>query len=401
MTDTRSLTDTLVANLPVPAKGYRIHYFGGYVADGFPVPQGFAVRVMHTGSRSYLACYKDEAGEHRNTIGQWPAMKVAKAIREAAAIVLAARKAPVIPKHAQPAEAIPEAPVTVNKVLDDWTELHGQNLRGFHHRDGAFRRYVRPAIGGEPIRELRKSQIATMHAHIRRTAGRAMADQTLAYLAAVLNWFATRDDDYRPPVLRGLKARPVARDRILSPDEIRTIWSALDGLGDFGTIVRLLLLTGQRLREIADARWTEIDLEAATLAIPAARYKTGVGQIVPLSAPALAILRAIPKRPGSDRLFSTMAFDKAKRRLDALAPLGSHWTLHDLRRTGRSLLARAGIRPDIAERVLGHVQGGVGGVYDRYDYLAEKRHALDVLAAEIGRITCDAPAGGNVVALRA
>jgi integrase len=398
MTDT--LTEKMVGDLPTPAKGYRIHYFPGYTVDGYRAPQGFAVRVMATGSRSYLVCYKDAAGEHRNTLGKFPDMKLARAIREAARIGLAAQEAPVIPERAKVIEAIPEPPLTINRLLDNWGEARGQNLRSFRAREGAFRRHVRPAIGKLAVADLRKSHVATMHDQIRRTAGPGMANQTIMYLSAVLNWYETRDDEFRSPNLRGIVTAAVARDRILSPDEIRTVWGALDSMGDFATVCRLLLLTGQRLREIADAHWAEIDLDDATLSIPASRYKTGIAHIVPLSAPALVILRNLPRRPGSDRLFSSMDFNWPMRKLDKLAPL-PHWTLHDLRRTGRSLMARAGIRPDIAERVLGHVQGGVGSIYDRYDYLAEKRHALDVLAAEIGRITGGDPTGGNVVQLRA
>jgi integrase len=96
-------------------------------------------------------------------------------------------------------------------------------------------------------------------------------------------------------------------------------------------------------------------------------------------------------------------YSKAKRQLDArVASLTTdampQWQLHDLRRTARSLMSRCGIRPDIAERVLGHVQPGVMGVYDRHEYFAEKSDALERLARLIESIVVDT-GGGNVVSL--
>lgn len=233
---------------------------------------------------------------------------------------------------------------------------------------------------------------------IRDNAGPIMANKTCGYLASVLNWYAGRVDDYVPPVLKGLKGKAVARDRILTHKEIAVLWPVFGQVGVFGVLLKMLLLTGQRRREIADARWTEI--AGSTLTIPASRYKTARDHTVPLSAPVGELLATLPRLPGSDRLFPTLGFSAGKDRVTALAPDVAHWTLHDLRRTATSLMIEAGIRPDYVERVTHPQISGVAGVYNRYAYLAEKSAALDALASMVERITNPATPA-NVVSLRA
>jgi integrase len=143
-----------------------------------------------------------------------------------------------------------------------------------------------------------------------------------------------------------------------------------------------------------------------TWTIPAERYKTRCANFVPLSNAALAVIRAQPIIDGSDYVFSSRAktpfsgFSKSKAALDnaVLAAMRRrlkkgakvdpipNWTLHDLRRTAKTLMVRAGVRPDISERVLGHVIAGVEGTYDRHSYADEKRDALERLAATLERI---------------
>jgi integrase len=211
-----------------------------------------------------------------------------------------------------------------------------------------------------------------------------------------------------------------ARDRVLNDAEIRALWATAPDEDIFGAIVKTLLLTAQRRDEVASMARSEMD-DAGVWTIPAERYKTGKPNIVPLSKRALAIVREQDQIDGCDLVFSTngktpfSGFGKCKDRLDAamltvmrdmaaeqgedpdkmtLAP----WRLHDLRRTAKTLMSRAGVRPDVSERVLGHVIAGVEGVYDRYAYIEEKRIALETLAAEINRIIN--PPADNVVVLR-
>ena len=194
----------------------------------------------------------------------------------------------------------------------------------------------------------------------------------------------------------------------MTDDEIRSLWKALkspDSPEPFRNIVRVLLLTAQRRDEIGLMRVEEIDGD--TLVIPEERYKTGIPNAVPLTTEARQWIG--DRKAGF--VFSTTdgkkafsGYSKAKKELDAvivkqrkadgLKPM-PEWRLHDLRRTARSLMSRAGVSSDIAEMVLGHKLTGVRGVYDRHSYASEKRDALEKLAGLVGLIL--SPPADNVV----
>jgi integrase len=246
-----------------------------------------------------------------------------------------------------------------------------------------------------------------------------MADRVLAILRMVTNWFALGSDDYLSPIVRGMaftKQSDRARKRILFDDEIRAVWKVSGESNDpFAALVRFLLLTAARRTEASALTWTEVKDGVWTL--PASRNKVGKkeGDLVrPLSRAAMAVLEARPKIEGCAFVFtydgrrSIAGYSKLKRRFDeaVLAELRKHnpeaelpnYVLHDLRRTARSLMSRADVQPHHAERCLGHVIGGVQGVYDRHKYQAEMARAYDALAAQIERIV-NPPSADNVVAL--
>jgi len=191
------------------------------------------------------------------------------------------------------------------------------------------------------------------------------------------------------------KAGP--RERILTDDELRIVWKTAGNAGVMGNYLRFLLLTAARKSEAADLEWSE--LTQADWTLPAARNKTKVDLVRPLSKLAQSILpkpegkfvftkggSSINKRlAGYKHNFDIQVLDEL-RKADAAAQPLPRWTLHDLRRTARSLMSRAGVPSDHAERCLGHVIGGVRGVYDRHEYHREKAQAFEALAALIDRI---------------
>jgi integrase len=233
--------------------------------------------------------------------------------------------------------------------------------------------------------------------------GPVMADRTLAYVRKAFNWWATRDDSFVPPIVRGMaRTKPTerARKRVLDDDEIRDIWAALEMTrlpAPFPSLLRTLLLTAQRRNEVARMRWEEV--ADNTWSIPAERRKNAQAHTVPLTG---TVLRLLGKPQKSGFVFSTMGgtkpfsgFGKAKRALDETITalrkdegrtMMSPWVLHDLRRTARSLLSRTGVSPDIGERVIGHAIPGIRGVYDRHDYADEKKDALNRLDVLVGSI---------------
>jgi integrase len=234
--------------------------------------------------------------------------------------------------------------------------------------------------------------------------GPVMADRTLAYVRKVMNWHASRSDEFRSPIVRGMartSGKERARARILNDDELRAIWTAAEATpSPFSAFVKFLLLTGARRSEASDMTWTEVSEGDWTL--PAARNKVKVELIRPLSTAARAELAKLPLVGKRGFVFTTGGdsplggFSKFKRRLDATCGV-TDWTFHDLRRTARSLMSRAGVPSDHAERCLGHVMPGVRGTYDRHEYQEEKRRAFEALAAQIERIVNPKE---NVVPLR-
>ncbi|HMF22418.1 MAG TPA: site-specific integrase, partial [Pseudolabrys sp.] len=210
-------------------------------------------------------------------------------------------------------------------------------------------------------------------------------------------------DSFVPPFVRGMSRQKVAehrRSRILDDDELRRLWAATADEQPFSNFVRLLLLTTARRGEAAGMKWSEVGADALWT-LPAERSKTKTEIVRPLSKAAQAVLAAQPRGIG-DYVFTPGAaplrnFSDAKRKLDAVSGL-SGYQLHDLRWTSRSLLSRAGINSDIAERCLGHALPAIRATYDRHHFLDEMAHAFEALAALIERIVN--PTDAAVIAFR-
>jgi integrase len=238
-----------------------------------------------------------------------------------------------------------------------------------------------------------------------------MATYVLAIIRAVMNWHAAQDDDFVSPIVRGMaptKTTERARSRVLDDDEIRDLWAALDTADVpecYPAYMRMLLFTACRRNEVADMTSAEIRTGSGrgdVWTIPALRCKTKRDHVVPLTRQAKALIGGKPEGFEGDGpwfIFSTTGgakafcgFSAAKRALDAEIarirkregrPPVERWTTHDLRRTGRSLMSRAKVDADIAERAIGHVIGGVRGTYDRFDYFEQKRDAFERLARQV------------------
>jgi integrase len=275
---------------------------------------------------------------------------------------------------------------------------------------------VFPVLGSRQISTIKRSEIVRLLNRIEDQRGPHMAHLVLAFISRLMNWYAVNeaDDDFASPIRRGMgriKPQEHARDRVLDDEELRAVWQAAEvTTGPFGYLVRFLLFTATRRNEAAHMRRDE--LAGVDWIIPAERMKGNREHVVPLSPAARSIIDGMPKL--GPYVFTTSGrgpikgFGKFKAKFDAavLALLRKqdpeakplpNWWLHDLRRTARSLLSRAGVNADIAERCLAHTIGGVRGTYDRHAYHAEKKHAFEALAGQIGRII--APPAANVSSL--
>lgn len=326
--------------------------------------------------------------------------------------------------------AMPAAePETFKAVSQTFLERHvdKQALRSAAETKRIPRTYVWPEFGGKPFLEVRRRAVTDLLDKIEDgkageggdLGGPVQADRTLAMLSRLFSWYASRDDHYSSPVVRGMtrtKPRERARRRVIGQradgkpddDELRLFWRVARE-GALGAFLQICLLTGQRRAKVAAMRRADIS-EPGVWTIPAeAREKANAGtlQLTPM---ALAIIVAQPEIDNNPYVFGGRGDrpmypgDKLKREFDAKlakanggTPL-AHWTIHDLRRTAKTLMRRAGVDGEVSERVLGHAIAGVEGVYDRHSYADEKADALTRLTTLIERILDPTP---NVVAMNA
>jgi integrase len=279
-----------------------------------------------------------------------------------------------------------------------------KSIRSADQQLQTLRRLVFPTLGNRLIATIKRSEVVRLLDTISVEKGPTMADACLAIIGRVMKDHSRRNDDYASVIVSGMRRTSVkerARERILDDDELRRVWAA-SSEGIFGSFMRFLLLTACRRTEAARMVWGELGNGGVVWTLPAARNKTKVELARPLSTAAQAVLSAL-SRTGKDQL----VFQADGRKVVAnLAPMKSAfdkacgvtgWTLHDLRRTARSLMSRAQVPDNHAEQCLGHVIGGVRGTYDRHKYIEEMRHAFEALAALISNIV--EPPGEKVVSL--
>jgi integrase len=414
------LNEAIVTALPAPKSGNKITFYPEAVIQGAKAPRGFGVRVTAAGTKAFVMVYRIKGRQHVYAIGRFGDWSVLKAVQHAKTL----RQR--IDRGDNPLndKIKPTKTQTVADVIDDFVEQYVRDkerpLRTADAYESTFERLVKPAIGKIGIYDLRRSHVAKMQDKIVKERGPVMADRTRQNLRKALTWYAERDDTFNlnaaiVRVAPRANAKDRARTRVLSEDEIRIIWPVLGETGTFGALIKALLLTAQRRDEVASMSLKEIDNDGIWT-IPADRYKTKRPNFVPLSKAALAVIEEqkdkIDKAAQKDKtakcdyVFASSAktpfsaFGKSKAALDKAilsamqkqAKKGvkveslPNWTLHDLRRTAKTIMSSAGVRPDISERVLGHVITGVEGTYDRHSYADEKRDALENLAARIDRI---------------
>jgi integrase len=370
---------------------------------------GLALVVSPKGKKQFSIVARDPAGKQVwKRIGDPATMSVAEARQEAAKAVARVKvgEAAVLPPA--PAPAAPETfKVVTERFIQRWVDKGGKTQDGVPLRskgeiERQLKAYVYPRWGEKPFLSIRRGQVTELVDELVDNRGVVQADRVLATLAKLFNWYRQYDEHYVSPIIPEMKragshaAR--ARTRILTDDEIRTLWAAWGKSGTFGAFAKVALLTGQRRAKVAAMQWDHI--RDGIWTIPAeAREKVNAGQLK-LPKLAIDIIEAQPRNEGNPFVFAGRgkkafnSFSDGKEELNKLAPIAP-WVTHDLRRTARSLMARAGVRSDIAERTLGHVIQGVEGVYDRHGYAEEKGAALEALAALVGRILN--PPESNVV----
>lgn len=316
---------------------------------------------------------------------------------------------------------------TIRALFADYKKAKA-GRRSIAEIERIFGRYILPEHGDRLADSLNRADVTRLIDGVANGGGKptpVMARAVAAQLSAFYSWAMPRLHrlEVNPCRDAGKPDKPTARERVLSNDELRALWAVLAGEGwPWGPAVKLLILTGQRRDEVFSAARDEFDLKAKLWTIPRDRAKNGKAHLVPLSKAAVELLEAAPLIDGSAKLFPSRAdpergasgFSRALARIiatmvkelsddDEEPAQIEHFTLHDLRRTMATGLQRLGVRLEVTEAVLNHVagtRGGLVGVYQRHEFLDEKRHALDAWAAEVERIVA-AKDRGNVVTLHA
>jgi integrase len=351
---------------------------------------GLGLRLRAGGSRMWIFQYALGDKQRRMTLGSTKSMTLGKA-REAAGTLHAKVRLGQDPAN-EKTEGRLRAAETFEAVGQRFLAYQKGELRpgSYVEIERHMLKHAKP-LHGIQLAIIDRRSIAGRISAIGAQSGAVTANRVRSTLSAFFGWVMREGIAEQNPVIGTNKFEEVTRERVLADDELRAIWRALQD-DHYGSIVKLLMLTGQRANEIANLAWSEIGDDAITL--PPARTKNHRQHRVPLSDAALAILAAQPRRldaAGSprdlvfgmgERGFS--GWSKCKERLDeritkaAGRPL-PHWTLHDLRRTCATRMADLGILPHVIEAVLNHVSGhksGVAGIYNRALYEPEKRQAL-------------------------
>ena len=398
--------------------------------------RGLAVRVTASGGRNYLCQYTLHGQKWRVPLGACSALSLAKAREAAAAIMgeLARGRNPAAERKdaaaAERAKRVRDR-LTLRVLIDEWRRLHLAGRRASYAAEAVRAlHYAFAKVLDDAAEDLDRATIVRLLDALTRRGkrgdgakprGAAIVGRTAAYGRAAFAWALKRGMVHANPFAHLPVAKSIAkRERVLSDAEIGDVWRAAVS-APYGTIIRLLILTGQRRGEVAGMTWGELSDDLSTWTIPGERTKNGAVHVVPLSEPARALLRELlpgdineTKRVAPDALVLPGAastpfsgWSKAKAALDravadargaSLAP----WSVHDLRRTVATGLQRLGVRLEVTEAVLNHISGsraGIAGVYQRHDWATEKRAALDAWAANVLAAAEGRSATGNVVTL--
>jgi integrase len=362
---------------------------------------GLYLVLQPSGARSWAVRYRSGGQTRKHTLGSYPAIDL-KAARNLASKALRAAAEGRDPGQEKVA-ARRVGPNSVEAVIRQFVDLHCRRAnrpRTIVGTGRLFDLHVLPRWRKRLIKDITRRDVLDLLDGIVERGRPIAANRTLAAIRKLFNWSVGRDIIASSPCA-GVKP-PTAersRDRILSDNELGNVWRAADQLkAPFATLVKLLILTGQRRDEVARMTWGEVDLEARLWTLPKERSKNGSPHEIPLSEPAVAVLASLPRIGDTfvlttDGKVASSNYSANKRRLDALLPADMlAWRLHDVRRTAASGMARLGVSLPAIEKVLNHTSGSFAGivrVYQRHDFAVEKRHALERWGAHVADLVAD------------
>ena len=381
------LTKSAIDALPTP-KSDTVYWDAG-----FP---GFGVKVTPKGRKVFIVLYRTAgAGSklRKYTVGPYGHVTLHQA-RVAAQKVFAAKlegRDLAAEKRESKRRVVADR---VEDLLENFIAQYLVRNRSAGEIARLLRREVGMAWNGKSIHEISKRDVVEVISAIEQRGAPIAANKALKSIKTFLRWCVGRAIiDQSPAEGVPLPAKEVARDRVLDDPELaQVILAARKMGGPYGGMVELLALTGQRRGEVAGLTWQELNLEQRVWTIPKSRTKNAKAHVVHLSEQSMAALRRADQR--GSLVFSLLGtkpfqeFNSAKSLLDQLSGVRG-WRLHDLRRTSVSGMARLGVAPHVADKILNHQSGtisGVAAVYQRHEFLAERRTALDLWGAHIGQL---------------
>jgi len=378
------LTKSSIDALPTPASDVV------YWDAGLP---GFGMKVTPKGRKVFIVLYRTGgAGSklRKYTIGPYGRVTLHQA-RIAAQKVFAAKlegRDLAAEKRDARRRAVTDR---VEDLLETFIAQRLSQNRSAAEIARLLRREVGKAWGGKSIHDVRKRDVVEVITGIDQRGAPVAANKTLKVIKTFLRWCVGRAVlEQSPAEGVPLPTKEVARDRVLTDQELaRVLLAARKIGGPYGGIVELLALTGQRREEVAGMKWEELDLARRVWTLPKSRTKNAKEHVVHLSQQSLAVLKDTEARKGFVFAFNGTkrfnVFSRAKRHLDQISGI-SGWRLHDLRRTCVSGMARLGVAPHVADKILNHQGGtisGVAAVYQRHEFLSERKEALDRWGAHV------------------
>jgi integrase len=338
--------------------------------------RGLYLIVQPTGAKSWAVRYRLGGKPTKHTIGPYPAFGLKDARDKAAEILrsVAEGRSPKQMRRGSVADAVAQ-----------FLDRHGKSYRprSLYYAERWLRQYAVKEWGDRNLGDITRADVRAL---LDRIDAPMVANRVHAVTRKFFNWCVENDLISNSP-FAGVKRpnKEVARDRVLTDEELKVVWRAAE-TDPLGSIVQLLILTGQRRGEVGGMEWSELDLDVALWTLPRERVKNGRRHEVPLSRQAVEILRRTPRI--DDRVFGLASpFFALQRFKDGVGV--EAWTLHDLRRTAASGLARLGVSLVVIEKILNHVSGSLAGivsVYQRHEYADEKRAALQQWADYVERL---------------
>jgi integrase len=377
---------------------------------------GLSLRVTAAGHKSFVLIARyplNPKNPTRRALGDYGKITLEQAREKARSWLALIGKGidPKVEDARQKAEAGRRQINTFAAVAAEFLDRHASGLR----KAGEARRIVNQEFvkrwGARPVIDIRPEEAAAAIRAIVKRGARYQAHNALGYLRRLFNWaIGTHEFGIDASPVERLSPKDLigkreARERTLTDAELRTVWDAAELMGyPYGPLIRLLVLTGQREREVSDMNWSEINFDQALWTIPAVRMKGDRAHEVPLASKTLALLRSLPRFSAGEFVFTTTdgvkavnGFSKAKARIDKLSGV-EKWKFHDLRRTMRTHLSALPVQDMVRELVIAHARPGLHKVYDQHTYRDEKRECLTLWSARLTGIVEQPPP--NVVPLQ-